>query len=58
MFFNLVCLTDMVFQYVAAKAFGKVMEVDYLCDALKGSIEFYVRLPVIGGFENIFFECL
>jgi hypothetical protein len=48
----------MVFQYVAAKAFGKVMEVDYLCDALKGSIEFYVRLPVIGGFENIFFECL
>jgi hypothetical protein len=52
------CLTDRAFQYVAAKAFSKVMEVDYLCDALKGSIEFYVRLPVIGGFEDVLLEYL
>jgi hypothetical protein len=58
MSFNLIYLTNKVFQYITAKAFGKIIEINYLCDALKNSIESYVRLPIMGGFEDILLEYL
>jgi hypothetical protein len=47
------CFIDKAFQYVAAKAFDKIMKINYFRDALKGSIKFYVRLSIISDFEDI-----